>query len=106
MSQLTSQEVADHLRKAIRGGVEFKLHNPEWTWNRVYAGVCVFIVGDWEIAFFNDCDELDYVEEAVAPDGRRATFNELWEASGQMDAIDLLTDEELGTLESMCEDAT
>jgi hypothetical protein len=28
----------------------------------------------WRITIFNDCDELDYCEACVSPDGRRWSF--------------------------------
>lgn len=34
----------------------------------------VGIVG-WRITIFNDCDDLDYCEACVSPDGRRWSFD-------------------------------
>jgi hypothetical protein len=31
-------------------------------------------VEGWHIVFFNDCDELDYCDECISPDGRRWAF--------------------------------
>lgn len=106
---LTAQEVADQLRKAIRGEIAFRLANPEWTWDRVYAGNCMFDVGDWRITIFNDCDECDYVAYAGAPDGRHARFEDWCREQPEaisFDPIDLLAHEELLRLEGMCGMAT
>ena len=32
-------------------------------------------VEGWSMTIFNDCDELDYCEECVSPDGRRWCFD-------------------------------
>lgn len=80
MQALTATEVAEQLRHAIRGEAPVTLQ-PHWpTWDDVYAGNVEFVIGDWSITIFNDCDELDYVDSATAPDGRTAECNEWWAA--------------------------
>lgn len=81
MPALTAAEVADQLRRAIRGEVPITLQ-PHWpTWDDVYAGNVEFVIGDWSVTIFNDCDELDYVDSATAPDGRTGECNEWWLAA-------------------------
>lgn len=46
-------------------------------WERVYAGNVMFVLGNgWKVIVFNDCDEWDYIEDMLAPDG---TSQEIWE---------------------------
>ncbi len=45
------------------------------TWDEVYAGMFVIDIEGWSITIFNDCDELDYCEGCVSPDGRRWSFD-------------------------------
>ncbi|WP_455906612.1 DUF7693 family protein [Pseudomonas monteilii] len=44
------------------------------TWDEVYACHFVVDVEGWRITIYNDCDELDYCEQAVSPEGQRWDF--------------------------------
>lgn len=46
----------------------------EQTWDEVYAGHFTIEIEGCRPSIYNDCDDLDYCEECVAPDGRRWTF--------------------------------
>lgn len=47
-----------------------------YSWAETYAGNVEFITSDgWKLVVFNDCDEFDYVSEAIAPDGREYDFD-------------------------------
>jgi hypothetical protein len=45
------------------------------TWDEVYACHFVVDIGGWRISLYNDCDTLDYCEEAVSPEGLRWSFD-------------------------------
>lgn len=47
----------------------------EQTWDEVYAGHFTVDVEGCQLSIYNDCDDLDYCEGCVAPDGRRWTFD-------------------------------
>ena len=55
------------------------------SWNEVYAGDVSFEGKGWHFVIFNDCDTLDYTDSVTAPDGSKATFDELFDA--QLDPI-------------------
>lgn len=50
------------------------------SWNEVYAGEVSFECDGWHFVIFNDCDTLDYTDSVTAPDGSKATFDELFDA--------------------------
>ena len=94
------EEVAEVLRKVIRGEVPIRLANPALTWNWVWCGNCEFLIGDWRMTFFNDCGELDYTDHVVAPDGRKTDYDDFYEAG---DGVELLSDEERACLVAIFE---
>ena len=70
LSALSAREVGQVLREVIferRAMTKVHAH----TWDEVYAWHFVVDVEGWRITIYNDCDELDYCEECVSPDGRR-----------------------------------
>jgi probable phosphoglycerate mutase len=71
---LTAREVCQVLREVIFERRTMTKVGAQ-TWDEVYA--CHFIVDveGWRITLYNDCDELDYCEECVSPDGRRWRFD-------------------------------
>lgn len=74
---LTGQEVAEQLRRAIRGEVSLLLASDQHeTWDEAFASNVVFDVGGWRIEIFNDCDSIDYCDSATAPDGRKGDFDD------------------------------
>ncbi|WP_456239027.1 DUF7693 family protein [Pseudomonas asplenii] len=40
------------------------------TWDKLHAGMFTVDIDGWSVTIFNDCDELDYCEGCVSPDGR------------------------------------
>lgn len=69
-NKLTAREVSQVLREVTLGRRTMAKIG-EQTWDEVYA--CHFIVDieGWRITIYNDCDELDYCEQAVSPEGQR-----------------------------------
>ena len=107
---ITSGEVAAVLRSAIAGELPIALADPAWTWGMVFAGNIQYRIGGWVVTFFNDCDELDYVDSAEAPDGRVAECDD-WgressEPHGWVNPIDQLSYDEQQKLETLLEQAT
>lgn len=96
---LKGMEVAEQIRKALNGEVEVKLYKPGQTWDETFAGNCGFYFGDWLIVFFNDCNSLDYCENATAPDGRNGTLDDWLLSKPPKDPTGLLTTEEMNKLE-------
>jgi len=72
--KIDSKEVTEILRKVGNGELIPTLEYPAYNWQDIYAGTVIFNVGGWKIGVFNDCNEFDYIEFAVAPDGRRSEF--------------------------------
>ena len=99
---VSPEEVAAVLRKVVAGEIAITLADPSSTWAEVYAGDVEFFAGGWSITFFNDCMELDYVDSATAPDGRRSEFDE-WsnEETGYNNPLVHLTRAERTTLEQL-----
>ncbi|WP_446532587.1 DUF7693 family protein [Pseudomonas canadensis] len=45
------------------------------SWDEIYAGHFQINVDGWEISIYNDCDQLDYCEQGLSPEGRRWSFD-------------------------------
>jgi hypothetical protein len=60
-------------------------------------------IDGYELVIFNDCNQVDYVDSALAPDGRRGDFDDRWNVGEE--PVDLLTDEEQTRLEALMEEA-
>ncbi|WP_145127513.1 hypothetical protein [Pseudomonas sp. URMO17WK12:I11] len=67
------------------------------TWDEVYACHFEVDVEGWRISICNDCDELDYCEQAVSPDGQKWDFD----PGTRTDPIALLSTWEHQSLERM-----
>lgn len=95
-SELTAREVCQVLRDVVLGR-RFMAKVGDQTWDEVYA--CHFIVDveGWRITIYNDCDELDYCEQAVGPEGQRWDFG----SGDRTDPIALLSTWEHQSLERM-----
>lgn len=70
------EEARDVLLRAIAGSAAVRLLNPGQTWDQTYAGDVGFVIDGWEFWFFNDCDDLDYVDSVRSPDGRFAEYGD------------------------------
>jgi len=99
-SQVACADVAEQLRRAIRGEVAICVHPDSWTWDETYCGDVLFVVGDWKIAFFSDCDELDYCSDVDTPDGRHAEFDDWWTECDAEPTM-LLVPDELAALDRL-----
>lgn len=62
----------------------------EWS----FCGNILVKAENYTIIIFIDCDEIDYVDSVIAPDGKETKFEE-WEK----DPIDLLSEDEIVRLE-------
>lgn len=98
---IEAAEVAEVFRGALRGEIAVKLAG-ERSWEDVWCGDVEFIFGDWRITIFNDVMELDYVDHAVAPDGRTVEYEDWFNDENQgADPVDLLTLDEQRALEKL-----
>ncbi len=100
-NEVTGPEIADLFRKAIRR--EVKIVALGESWKSVYAGDVRFRIGNYTVVIFNDCNELDYVDSAAAPDGREGDFDDWWES--HTEPVTLLTPQEYQALENLLESA-
>jgi hypothetical protein len=94
-------EIAELFRRALRG--EAKIFTVGSSWTEIYAANVEVRIDGYKLAIFNDCNQVDYVDSATAPDGRIADFDDWW--IGKDDPVDLLTDEEQDRLETLMEAA-
>jgi hypothetical protein len=69
-AELSAREVSQVLREAIFGRSVMSKVGHE-SWDAIYAGHFQINVDDWQISIYNDCDQLDYCEQCISPDGRR-----------------------------------
>lgn len=76
MPGIATEEIVDLLRRVGNGEVVPRLANPERTWRDTYCGEVDFLVDGWQVAVFNDCDDFDYIDSAIAPDGRTGKFED------------------------------
>ena len=95
---LSAREVCEVLREVTLGH-RVMTNAGTQGWDEVYACHFVVDVDDWKITLYNDCDELDYCEECVSPDGRRWTFDLGYRLG--TDPVALLSTSEHQTLERM-----
>ena len=100
---VSGKEVAELLRQVIAGEVEIVHADPKQLWKDAFAGNIEFIVAGYRITFFNDCAELDYVDCAIAPDGRMAGFDD-WHDRNEK-PFDLPRKWEIARLEEKLEQA-
>lgn len=98
---IPGEEIAELFRKTIRR--EVKIAAVGKSWKDVYAGEVRFRIAGYELVIFNDCNELDYVDSAVAPDGRRGDFDGWWES--HTEPVSLLNDHERRRMEDFLERA-
>ncbi|POM15763.1 Uncharacterised protein [Burkholderia cepacia] len=102
--KIAANEVVSVLLKAIVGLVEVSLLS-EKSWRETWAGNVEYEIGLWRVTFFCDAGELDYVDSAIAPDGRTVEYEEWFDpkdGSGA-DPIELLSDEGRRSLLSILE---
>lgn len=96
-----SEELTALFIKAINGDVSVSPTGS--TWQQAYAGNCEFDIGGYKVVFFNDCNELDYTDEVIAPDSRAVDFD-YWHGNG-CDPLDGLNVRQFAAFESILEGA-
>ncbi len=47
------------------------------TWDELCSGNITFWVDGWLLVFFKDCEEVDYTDSVISPDGRFATYEDM-----------------------------
>lgn len=96
VNALTAREVCQVLREVVFGRRAMtKVGNQSW--EQLYACHFQIDVEGWRITIYNDCDELDYCERCVSPDGLRWDFD----PGDRADPIALLSTWEHQSLERM-----
>lgn len=96
--ELSAREVYQVLRDAIFGR-RAMVRVCAQILDELYAGIFIVDIEGWSITIINDCDELDYCEACVSPDGLRWSFD-----SGDQygtDPVALLSTWEHQTLERL-----
>lgn len=94
LGALTAREVCQVLREVVLGRRTMtKVGNQSW--EQLYTCHFEVDVEGWRITIYNDCDELDYCERCMSPDGQ------LWEfdPGNRTDPVALLSTWEHQTLE-------
>ncbi len=104
-ASIVAQDVVALYRKAISGEVSVRLGDDKGTWNNTYCGNVPFKFGDWVVVFFNDCNELDYTDHVISPDGVLCDDWCTWseDGSGIFCPLDLMADFERSALEEILE---
>lgn len=82
-THVSSDEVMTLLRKVGDGLAVPKLKYPESTWVDVYAGNVFYLVNGWEVVVFNDCDDWDYIDSVIHPDGRKGEYEDWFGAEDE-----------------------
>ncbi|MBK4992381.1 hypothetical protein IAE39_000555 [Pseudomonas sp. S37] len=95
-NELTAREVYQVLREVVLGRRGMTKVGSQ-TWDDVYACHFEVDVEGWRISIYNDCDELDYCEQAASPGGQRWNFD----PGARTDPIALLSAWEHQSLERM-----
>lgn len=105
---INGKEVAEVIRKALRGEIAVRPVVKEVTWTKAWCGNVQFLFGDWLITIFNDCNHMDYIDFVIAPDGREAEYadwlNDNGDSTGD-DPMDHLTPDELAAFETLLKEA-
>ncbi|NIF29457.1 hypothetical protein F3J44_24200 [Pantoea sp. Tr-811] len=95
-STLTAREVCQVLREVVLGRRTMTKVGSQ-SWVQLYACHFEVDVEGWRITIYNDCDELDYCERCVSPEGNCWEFD----LGDRTDPIALLSTWEHQTLERM-----
>lgn len=110
METIPAEELAGVFKKALAGEFPVCLADKGYTWDEAYSGNVKFLFGTWRVEFFNDCDSLDYTDNAISPDGRECDDWCTWEANpdggGIFCPLDLITEGERHALEALLKKAT
>ncbi|HKD82575.1 MAG TPA: hypothetical protein VKH81_22990 [Candidatus Angelobacter sp.] len=76
MAGITEGELLEFLKAIEEGTIPLQ---PEGCIPQdIYAGNVPYMASNgWRITIFNDCNEWDYVEHVITPDGRSLSFDEI-----------------------------
>jgi hypothetical protein len=76
MTGITEEELLEFLKAIEEGTIAL---DPEGCIPQdIYAGHVPYRASNgWQITIFNDCNEWDYVEHVITPDGRSLSFDEI-----------------------------
>ena len=76
MAEITEEELLAFLKAIEEGAIS--LEPEECIPQDIYAGNVPYRASNgWRITIFNDCNDWDYVERVIAPDGRSLSFDEI-----------------------------
>ena len=107
MPNVTSAEIADLLRKAIAGEINVRMIGGEGPWPTLGGYHVRLTFGDWELLIFNDEGAVDYIDRAVAPDGRVGDYDD-WSIEPEADSqcpLRHLSGREVETLDALLANA-
>lgn len=99
--KIPGQEIAELFRRALRG--EVKIFTVGASWTDIYASNVEVRIDGYKLVIFNDCNQFDYVDHAIAPDGREGDFDDWF--NSDTDPVQMLTDDEQTRLEALMEAA-
>jgi hypothetical protein len=85
MTKIEASEVIDLFRLALRGEIVVRLLG-RFSWSEIGSGTVEYMFGDYQITFFNDCMDLDYVDSATSPDGRTGVYED-WRSGNPVDKL-------------------
>lgn len=93
-NQIQPSEIVEVLRRVIKGQSKIDFE-PSYAWDGRLTVVMNFRAEGYLISIFIDAGEFDYMQYAIAPDGRKGDFD-YWELDvcPEDEPIDQLTDEE------------
>jgi hypothetical protein len=100
--QIPAEEIVALLRRVLDGKAKMQAVGESWI--EGYGGNVTFLIDGYTVVLFNDCSDLDYVDRAVAPDGRQTTFHE-WVESGGREPIRLMDRDEVFELKNFASSA-
>jgi len=106
MPTIPAAELAALYRSVVAGEAAVHLLDPAISWSRIRDGHIGFSIAGWTVLFFSDAGELDYTEEATAPDGRQCDdwYGSEWPVF--FCPLDLLSGEEEAALALRLKQAT
>lgn len=102
--RVTRDEIVALLRQILAQPHALKLAGRSW--DDIFAGEVEFTFCGWNLSIFNDCDGLDYVDEARAPDGRVGDFDDWVLPDSLISPLDDLSSDEFRQLEAALKAAT
>lgn len=71
--KVSSSEVVELLRKVGDGEI---VPVVDLDLNKMPSCTFSYVVGEWRVAIYWDCDDLDYIEKVISPDGREGVFED------------------------------